>query len=89
MTLRCKDCDVNWWPYMTASGSCPQCGGGTVRTQDPVTAGVDELHARARTRRDKADLYERFERYYAEREAQRGPDAWRTAPPDTPDLQAA
>ena len=71
---------------MAGGGTCPQCGGGTRRSHAPASDNVGELHEKAKARRERADLYERFERYYADREAERGPDAWRTP---APDLRAA
>ena len=29
MTHFCPECVINWWPYQTAEGCCPECGTGT------------------------------------------------------------
>lgn len=71
MTYRCKVCDVNWYVFMTNKGACPSCGGGTVRTNDGASPHAKALHAALRAEGASADLHERFERFYAERERRR------------------
>lgn len=71
MTYHCSECLVNWWPYQTAAGACPKCGGGTVRRHEPASDEAEALHRRARTDAERRDRHARFEAYYAERE-QRG-----------------
>jgi hypothetical protein len=71
MTYYCSECLVNWWPYQTAAGCCPTCGGGTVRRHEPASPEAETLHRRARTDAERRDRHARFEAYYAEREQQR------------------
>ncbi len=75
MTYRCTSCDVNWWPYMTDGGACVLCGGGTFRSGGAPTPGCGELHRAAiaaqNAREAHQKAHEDFERYYADREAER------------------
>jgi hypothetical protein len=80
MTHYCGACVVNWWPYMTNKGACPECGGGTVRKpSEPASDDAKERYAAVKARRAREELYRDFETYYAERELERGPDAWKDA----------
>ncbi len=71
MTYTCTECVMNWHPYQCAEGCCPQCGGGTKRSYEPVSPDADERHRAALAEAIKRDRYERFEAYYFERELQR------------------
>jgi hypothetical protein len=62
---------MNWWPYQTFGGCCPECGGGTKRSYEPASPGADERHRTVLAAAIKRDRYARFETYYAEREQQR------------------
>jgi hypothetical protein len=79
MTHYCGKCVVNWWPYMTKEGHCPECGGGTVRKNEPVSEDVDKRYQAVKAKREREELYREFEVYYAKRELERGPDAWKDA----------
>lgn len=70
-THRCRDCGVSWEPYMTRGGNCPQCGGGTCRqTCDDVdTKHAKALYASILKGEQLRGSYERFEEFYAQREA--------------------
>ena len=76
-TNYCPDCVINWLPYMAAHGHCPSCGGGTYRRQEPASDGVSILFDLAKIERARREAYCEFERYYARREKERGPEAWR------------
>lgn len=67
----CTECVVNWWPYMTPEGRCPQCGSGTVRRQEPASNEALGLHNGIVGEAARRDLHARFEVYYAAREAKR------------------
>ena len=71
MTYFCPDCCIAWFPYMTNGGACPECGGGTRRTNEPVSPDADARWQTIKAKRASADRHERFERYNAEREAKR------------------
>jgi hypothetical protein len=71
MTYYCSECVMNWWPYQCTDGRCPECGGGTKRSRDPVSEDADVRHRAVLAAAIKRDRYERFEAYYAAREAQR------------------
>ncbi len=60
MTYFCPDCCVNWFPFQCDKGCCPECGGGTKRTSEPVSPDASSRFAHAK-----------FEAFYAEREAER------------------
>jgi len=66
MSYYCSECVVNWWPYQTVDGRCPNCGGGTVRKQERASDDADTLYRFARAEAAKRDLHARFEAYYAE-----------------------
>ncbi len=68
MSYYCSECVVNWWPYQTNDGSCPTCGGGTVRSLDPASEDAGALSRIASDAAAKRDAHARFEAYYAERE---------------------
>lgn len=74
-TNYCPECLVNWAGYMTDEGCCPQCGGGTLRRQEPMSDEAVDLHhaaLRARFVSEKAaHAHAEFEAFYAEREARR------------------
>ena len=71
MTYYCSECVMNWWPYQCPDGACPECGGGTSRSREPVSEDADVRHRAALAVRIKQDRYARFEAYYAEREQHR------------------
>jgi hypothetical protein len=71
MTYYCSECVMNWWPYQCTDGRCPECHGGTKRSRDPVSEDADRRHRAVLAAAIKRDRYERFEAYYAAREAQR------------------
>ncbi|MDX6718792.1 MAG: hypothetical protein QOJ63_1046 [Solirubrobacteraceae bacterium] len=71
MTYYCSECVMNWWPYQTFEGCCPECGGGTKRSYEPVSEDADVRHRNVLAAAIKRERYERFEAYYAERELQR------------------
>jgi hypothetical protein len=62
---------MNWHPFQCTGGACPQCGGGTKRSNDPVSSDADARHRVALAAAIKRDRYAQFEAYYAERERQR------------------
>jgi len=70
MTYYCSECVMNWWPYQCAEGCCPECGGGTSRSREPVSEDADARHRAVLAAKIKRDRYERFEAYYAAREQQ-------------------
>ncbi len=71
MSHYCAECHVYWWPYQTAGGCCPQCGGGTKRSLDPADEESVQLHRRTIAAARSRDLHDAFEAYYADREARR------------------
>lgn len=71
MTYHCSECVVNWWPYQCAEGRCPECGGGTSRSREPISDDADARHRAVLAGAVKRDRYARFEAYYAEREQRR------------------
>jgi len=71
MSYYCAECVVNWWPYQTVAGSCPKCGGGTSRRQEPASDDAADLHRAAHSEAARRETQARFEAYYAEREQQR------------------
>lgn len=71
LTNYCPECAMNWSPYQTPRGCCPLCGGGTRRSYDPPSDDSVELHKAALAAQWRRELYDRFETYYAEREARR------------------
>lgn len=75
-TNYCPECVINWLPFMAARGECPSCGGGTYRRQEPATERIQILFDLAKIERTRRESYVKFEEYYAEREAARGPDGW-------------
>lgn len=68
MTYRCDSCGINWLPYMTQAGACPSCGGGTRRLNEPSSDNAMALHRALRAKGRSADMHERFEQFYADRE---------------------
>ena len=68
MTYYCSECVMNWWPYQCTEGSCPECGGGTSRSREPISDDADVRHRAVLAAAMKRDRYARFEAYYAERE---------------------
>jgi hypothetical protein len=71
MTYYCSECVVNWWPYQALGGSCPRCGGGTHRRQEPASHDADTLFRQAREASALTANQRDFEDYYAAREARR------------------
>lgn len=71
MTYECKACGIRWYPYMTDAGRCLSCGGGTVRTNESVSANALEHYRKLRARGVAADAYDRFEEFCAQRELRR------------------
>ena len=71
MIYRCDSCEMNWWPYQCTDGCCPECGSVTVRRAGVVSEDADARHRAVLAERIKRERYERFERYYAERERRR------------------
>jgi hypothetical protein len=73
VTYSCTPCGISWFPYMTLSGACPMCGGGTRRGSDPASEGVVDLHREltiARTERElSARRHRDFEAYCEQRDA--------------------
>lgn len=53
MTWRCSPCGINWHPYQAKTG-CPQCKGGTVRTNEPASPEAQDRHLDAVRVRDAA-----------------------------------
>lgn len=72
MTYYCAQCHVYWHPYMTLQGACRGCGGGTKRSQENASDGVQILYAKALIAEVDRELHERFEAYYARR-GEQGP----------------
>jgi hypothetical protein len=70
MTYYCSECVMNWHPFHCTGGACPECGGGTRRSHDPVSPDAEARHQLALAAAIKRDRYARFEAYYAEREQQ-------------------
>ena len=70
MTYYCSECVVNWHPFQCPGGACPDCGGGTKRSNDPASPDAGTLHRITSDAAIKRDRYARFEAYYAEREQQ-------------------
>gem|GEM_PF-2264340 len=70
MTYYCSECVMNWYPFHCTGGACPQCGGGTRRSNDPASPDAPERHRAALAVAVKRDRYARFEAYYTEREQQ-------------------
>ena len=70
ISYHCGECAVNWWPYQ-ATDSCPRCGGGTVRRQEPASDDANALFELARIEVESHKKHEAFEAFYAEREANR------------------
>jgi len=68
MSYYCSECVVNWWPYQAKNGCCPQCGGGTVRRQEPASDDADAQFALARQEAERRERRAAFEAYYAARE---------------------
>jgi hypothetical protein len=62
---------MNWWPYQCTEGRCPECGGGTGRSREPVSDDADVRHRAVLAAMIKRDRYARFEAFYAERELHR------------------
>lgn len=60
MTYYCSECVVNWAPYQTTQGCCPECGGGTVRRHEPLSEDAVNRYHKARRRSE-------FEEYYLNR----------------------
>lgn len=88
-TNYCPECVINWAPFMCAKGCCPECGGGTARSQEPISDDAQERHHKAlqaRIARERSEHNHRlFEEYYAAREAARQP----TDEIDTLEVKAA
>lgn len=40
----CTACVINWAPYQTPEGRCPQCGSGTVRRQEEPSDEAIRMH---------------------------------------------
>ncbi len=73
MTYFCSECVMSWFPYMTGKdGQCPGCGGGTKRqTTEPASLDAIDRYGEIVAQRRSAERHEKFEAYYAEREARR------------------
>jgi len=73
MTYYCAACCMNWWPYQTSDGACPECGGGTRRTQEPGSLDADARYKAVSVARAAASGRDRavaaFEAFYAARES--------------------
>lgn len=70
MTYYCSECVMNWHPFHCNDGACPECGGGTRRSNDAASPDAVARHQLARAAAIKRDRYARFEVYYAQREQQ-------------------
>lgn len=79
MTWHCSVCDVNWFPYQTVKdgkgGTCPVCGGGVRRVNEPGSLDADHRYKAAVARKAERERSEKlrreFEEFYAERERER------------------
>lgn len=67
MSHHCTECDVNWWPYQTRAGRCPQCGGGTRRSHESPSEAATLRHQASIAESKRTVSQRRFEAYYAER----------------------
>jgi hypothetical protein len=79
MTHYCRDCDIYWYPYQTKldqrnKGICPECGGGTVRSNEAGSLDPDARYKAAVARRAdeeaRAKAHREFERYCERRDRQ-------------------
>lgn len=68
---RCIVCDINWFPYQSNEGRCPECGGGTVIRQEPASPQAVARYRAVMYAGEKSRLHAEFEKYYAAREARR------------------
>lgn len=71
MTYECSSCNVRWLPYQTNAGTCPACGSGTKRTNEGASRNAAALFRALKERGQSADLHERFDEFYADRERKR------------------
>ncbi len=75
MTYYCSSCVVNWYPYQCADGCCPECGGGTVRKQEPADPDTDarfKVAMRVRVERERSEHnHKLFDDFCARRDADR------------------
>lgn len=68
----CSECVINWSPHHTrGEGTCPGCGSGTVRRQEPISDEAEAMYKEVIAQEVKQHKYEMFEEFYAKREAER------------------
>lgn len=68
MSYYCKECVVHWQPFMCDKGCCAQCGGGTIRRQEPADPDIAARWELVLEGRKRQQAHEAFDRYYADRE---------------------
>lgn len=56
---------------MTNAGTCPSCRGGTERINEPSSPNAADLFRALKAKGRSADLHDRFDEFYADRERQR------------------